>query len=230
MECIYIPKYNENQQIFKVPDDEANHLKVLRLKERDKILVSDGIGNLFFNEIIKKEKNNYYLKTLSVENKVRKAETDLAIGILKHRDRLEFALEKAAELGIRKFIPITSSFTEKSKLNIQRLQAKAVSALKQSKNPYIMEISELINFKNIDFNNYNSIILADINGKIFSDISISSPALIIVGPEGGFSSDELEFIKSNYKISELFLSENRLRTETAAITAISLVSNLINIK
>jgi 16S rRNA (uracil1498-N3)-methyltransferase len=227
MECLYIPKYNQNEEFFKVPIDEANHLKALRLKLYDKIMISNGVGNLFITQINQISGKDYFLSCLESKSYDNQKSVDLAIGLLKHRDRFEFAIEKATELGVDSIIPLRSDFSEKSIINRERLESKAVAALKQSKNPFLPKIFDIHTLENIDFSKYKSIVLADIKGKIFSELKLEPPVLILVGPEGGFSNDEINKIEKMNYFHKLFLGNNRLRTETAAIISINMVKNIV---
>lgn len=226
MECLYIKQYNNNSRKLQIPDEEINHLKALHLNQNEKLIVSNGNGLLGLCEIEKygKEIN---LKILETYDNFQKPKIDVAFGVIKNRDRFEFAIEKSVELGIEQFIPLNTRYTEKKTIKPERLKSKMIAAMKQSKRAYLPNICNLKKLDEIDYNKYDNIILADINGKKINDISINGKCLILIGPEGGFHNNELEELNKLSNLKKLKLSDARLRAETALITSLSLVSNLI---
>lgn len=230
MECIYLPEYNEKIVNYKVPNDEAKHLKALHTRNNDKILVTNGKGTIWECLVTSHSKYDYFLNSLDVSHFEKNQIIDIAVGVLKNKDRFEFAIEKSVELGSNRIIPLLAEHCETNKLNDIRLESKIISAMKQSKNPFKTELYGLTKITDVDYSYYNTIILTDENGTGINETNLISPILILIGPEGGFSKNEFEFINQQTKLNKLFLSNNRLRTETAVITSLSLVSNLIELK
>jgi len=201
-------------------DQELKHaVKVMRLQVGDEISLTDGQGTLYSCKFQNLSKQTADLKILEKKNEEPETpELTLCLGIIKKRDRLEFAVEKAVELGVNRIVVFRGDHSEKQKVRIDRLENSILSAMKQSLRYYrpevIVENSLFSALKNAD--PASAIVLAD---QQTSDQNISvgkSKYLLVVGPEGGFSSDEIESLKSFGAIS-YSLGSKRLRTETAGI-------------
>jgi 16S rRNA (uracil1498-N3)-methyltransferase len=106
------------------------------------------------------------------------------------------------------------------------LNSKAVAAMKQTKRSILPKVHQAIKLKELSSvaENYENIILTDWDGKHPDDIKISGNTLILVGPEGGFSVQELEFLKSKIITDSIILGKRRLRAETAGVAALSIIS------
>ena len=145
---------------------------------------------------------------------------------------METILQKATELGIKKIIPIVSDRTEVKELNYDRAKKIVIEATEQSNQfepPEILKVLKLKDFLK-NFNETSKLLFADVNSKNkikaedFKDIK---SLCILVGPEGDFSPKEREFILENKAVKPFMLSRNILRSDTAAISAISMI-NFIN--
>ncbi len=227
MECIYIPNIDTNSISISIPREEATHLKALRVNSGETILATNGSGLMCELIIERKGKIEYFGKINNViENYGENANSiALAIGLLADKSRFEFALEKAIELGISDFFPLSLDFSQKFSINYQRLESKAISAIKQckrSKLPIIHKertLSELA----LIFNQFSSIIYADPSGELPSGNAIGHRTLLIIGSEGGFSQEEIKLLES-HKLTKWNLGNRRLRAETAAISALGFIS------
>lgn len=228
MESIYLPEFNEKDTLLNVFADEAKHLKVLRTKINDKILVSNGLGLSAVCTVLDNKNFIYALRvdevrTLSGENDIK---IDLALALMDNKDRFEFALEKAVELGINSFLPIKSKFSSLKNINYERLKLKSVAALKQCKRSVLPEIKQLVNLDDLIklFDDYDLVILADENGVKLENNKTAKSVLLVVGAEGGFDDDEINRIKSCHNVQLLKLGVRRLRAETAVISALSVIN------
>jgi 16S rRNA (uracil1498-N3)-methyltransferase len=228
----------EENKIF-LKGDEYHHLsKVLRKKNGDIIQVTDGKHNIYECEILQIDKNKIHceiLKIMSNLNEPRK-NIHLYMAILRNMERFEFALEKAVELGINSFSPvITENCQNKngfSEHRIKRLQNIAKSAMKQSQRCYLPKISEQIQLNKLVKETMiyrNKIVMYEfeetnfeINSKITED-----DVYLLVGPEGGFTRDEISFLVQN-NWNSLSLGKRKYRAETAAILSVYKV--LLNLK
>jgi 16S rRNA (uracil1498-N3)-methyltransferase len=230
MECIYSSDLEKNTNIVEISGDEARHLRALRSRLGDGIEISNGRGLLSIAEILSESNRVYKCKIMEVHNNKGElpATLDIAFGIISDRNRLEFLIEKGTETGICNFFPVVTEFTQKGSVNIDRLRAKAMAAMKQCKRAILPHIHRVMNFDEIigRLNNYQNIILSDIHGTGISDTSIHGSTLLMIGPEGGFSDNELHRV-SEYDPLVLSLGTRRLRTETAAIITAGIVSTLI---
>lgn len=234
----------EGQEGF-LSEEESHHLiNVLRKKTKEKIKLINGKGSEYEGEIVEITKRG---KTLKVKVKILQLlrtekpslKNVLAFVPLLKGNKTEFLIEKGTELGIHKFFPFTSDFTvvKPSPKIIEKLKKKALNALKQSGRLYLPEINLPINLK--DFLNKNTFIsslkiVALYEGVSFSQelaekILASDQIVLLSGPEGGFSKEEINLLD---KLNFIFfsISPNILKAETASIALMSFLSILLNKK
>jgi 16S rRNA (uracil1498-N3)-methyltransferase len=153
----------------------------------------------------------------------------IAVGLLKNPSRYDFLVEKVTELGVKEIIPLTTSRTISFHAKTERWQKLALAAVKQSCRSYLPRISDTINLEELLNKSQNfdrKIIFHEKADHLFSKEKdgndMKRSTLILIGPEGGFSDEEVELcVKSGFNLYSL--GERRLRTETAAIVAASLV-------
>ena len=145
---------------------------------------------------------------------------------------MEIILQKATELGVSKIIPIVSERTEVKEINFERANKIVVEATEQSNQLIPPQISEVIKLrdylKNLDSS--SKLLFADVNSKenLKTEVLKEAKTLsILIGPEGDFSPSERELILANSNVVPFTISRNILRSDTAVISAISLV-NFIN--
>lgn len=209
-------------------EEELTHIfKACRHHSGDTIRFTDGNGKIYETTILR-GKNQFTKATLVTEYSKPYPEILLVVGIIHHSERLSFLIEKAAELGVHAIYLLKADHAVRKNISIERLQRKAVSAIKQSANPFlpfihIISLEELLNDKRTFF------VVLSPDGKPFPSFlkeftgNIPSPIGLIVGPEGGFSEKERTFFK---RYPHVKISTNILRTETAAISGIALFSGL----
>ena len=206
-------------------------VNVMRLK-RGSIINFFNIEGEWESEIVFLEKERVEVKFLKkVKETQKKNKIELAICLVK-KNPMEIILQKATELGVSKIIPIISERTEVKELNYDRAKKIAIEATEQSNQmfpPEILEAVKLKDFlKNLDQN--TKLLFGDVNSK--DNLSIEKfknfkSLNILIGPEGDFSPSEREFILSFSQVMPFTISKNILRSDTAVISAISLV-NFIN--
>lgn len=224
MECLYQPQLTNETKTITINDEEFRHLWALRLRIGEPIMLSNGIGLCaiaVLSDITKQA------ASLSIEEALPNYGEDtrrvaLALGILENRDRMEFALEKATELGITDFFPIACEFSQKKTISIERLQSKAIAALKQCKRSWLPVIHSPMDVKALLENskNWTRIIFTNMDDVHQQDDMSSESALVMVGTEGGFSPKEITAIGNDSRTARLYLGHRRLRAETAAIAAL----------
>ena len=142
-----------------------------------------------------------------------------------------FMIQKATELGVTKFIPIIFDRTIVRKINKERLEKVIIEAAEQSNRINVPSIDEPKSLKDFLINEKMDIIFTDLNSqnkKIDLEKFTSNPTCVIIGPEGDFSEDEREQILAFKGVQPIKINENILRSETAVISALSIVSYLIN--
>ncbi|WP_415320642.1 RsmE family RNA methyltransferase [Candidatus Pelagibacter sp. Uisw_092] len=142
-----------------------------------------------------------------------------------------FMIQKATELGVTKFIPIIFDRTIVRKINKERLEKVIIEAAEQSNRINVPSIEEPKSLKDFLSNEKIDLIFTDLNSqnkKIDLEKLTSNPTCVIIGPEGDFSEDEREQILAFKEVQPIKINENILRSETAVISALSIVGYLIN--
>lgn len=234
-------KISKTKVNLNITGDEHTHLKALRTKVGQSVLVTNGKGLSSVCKTLEFSKNNHTLEIteLLINHNELKTKITLCLGILDNKDRLEFAIEKATELGVSDILLLETQFSEKTKIKTERLNSKLIAAVKQSKRSILPRL-EVITFDDIliEFKEKNQkdtlFLLTDIDSKYFNleeKVNNSKNIVIFVGPEGGFSEKEIENIKDLGSeldnIHILKLSNTRLRAETAAVSSVSVVTNYL---
>ena len=203
--------------------EESKHcLKVLRKKENDNIFVTDGNGFLYKCKIIKIESNLVSVNIINTTQNQKKKKVELAISFPKQRNRIEWIIEKATEIGVDIITPLICENSERIKINTDRMNKIAISSMKQSLRTNLPKISEIQKFsKFVKTNTFEQKYIAhcknDSQKKKIKNIK-SQNSCILIGPEGDFSKEEIK-LANNLNFQSVSLSKNRLRTETAAIVA-----------
>ena len=227
----YVPNAGK---LTELPLDEAMHaLRVLRLKSGDEMFLMDGSGTFYKAEVtIAATKRCMYriIETLPQEKNWR-GHLHLAVAPTKMMDRIEWLCEKATEVGVDEFSFWNCKFSERKVMRTVRLDKIIVSAVKQSRKPWKPQLNSLISFKDfIDTPRvglkfiahcYDEVKRIDFFDAIYnSEKSKSiSDITVLIGPEGDFSIDEVKYAINNGYIS-VSLGNSRLRTETAALSAV----------
>ena len=142
-----------------------------------------------------------------------------------------FMIQKATELGVTKFLPIIFERTVVRKINNERFKKIIIEASEQSNRLNIPSIEEAQNLRNFLKSNTMDLVFTDLNSdnkKIDKSKFTDKPTCIIIGPEGDFSEVEREEILSFKDVQSLKINENILRSETAVISAISIINYVIN--
>ena len=145
---------------------------------------------------------------------------------------METILQKATELGVSRITPIISERTEVKELNYERAQKIVIEATEQSDQLNPPELSQVIKLKDFleKLDNRSKFLFADVNSQNNlqkKDVEGDALKTILIGPEGDFSPSEREFILAKANMTSFSISKNILRSDTAVISAISLV-NFIN--
>ena len=172
--------------------------------------------------------NNIKVRVLSrIIHEPDKLSIHVAISPLKNISRFEWFVEKATELGISQITPVISRYSEKKKINKDRLERIITSSIKQSNQFFLPKINPVTTFSSFILNNDEEKIMANLRteNKLKKELFTNNSICIIIGPEGGFSDEEINLAKEK-KIKEITLGNNRLRSETAAIYLISALKTL----
>jgi len=222
---LFVEAQDIRDGMISISQDETKHAqKVLRKSIGDEVAVVDGEGGYYRAVLESLEKVGGVARVLEKSEEVgeSKRKVDLAISPIKNRDRWEFALEKAVELGVHSIIPFASSRTEKVKLNKTRIRAKCIAAIKQCGRSRLPQIHELVDFEDLlELEGYDRKVLCSAYKDQVSirDLESVERDLLVIGPEGGFSDQEA----SSDSFTIVSLGERVLRSETAVITALSIL-------
>lgn len=228
MQLFYQPNISEG--IHYLDDEESRHaLKVLRLTEDSEIQLTDGKGSFYQAKITKANPKKCEFEIINQSKETPNATfRHLAIAPTKNLDRIEWFLEKAVELGVDRITFLNCDHSERKILKLDRLEKKAVSAMKQSGQAFLPQLDEMITLKSFlkeTKANHKFIAYVDFGNEAhLKDLVQSDQSnLILIGPEGDFSSKEVELaLEAGFiKVS---LGLNRLRTETAGIAAVHLMN------
>lgn len=200
-------------------------LRVFRLKVGDQVILFNDDGFEYESEIVSISKNEIILRVLSKKENFNKSKKEIILfASLIKKDNFEWVVEKCTELGVSKIQPVISERSEKKNLNISRLKIIAKEATEQSGR---FKIPEILNPENLE-DVVNKIrpdhsLVFDSSGSDFlpQNFELKSYNLFI-GPEGGFSSSEIELFKSK-NISIFSFGKFALRAETASIAVCSLL-------
>ncbi|WP_435415739.1 16S rRNA (uracil(1498)-N(3))-methyltransferase [Polaribacter aestuariivivens] len=210
---------------------ESKHIvRVLRKKENDVLKITNGKGFLFDAKIIIASDKKCLAEIISFEEKPKPWSYYLHIAIAptKLNDRTEWFLEKATEIGIDEITPIICSNSERRVVKQERFEKIIQSAMKQSLKFTLPKLNPAVKFKdfiNNDFDEKVCIAHCEDHQKnhLKSVIKPSEKTTILIGPEGDFSIEEIKKALDK-KYIPISLGESRLRTETAALVAVNLVS------
>ena len=206
-------------------------VNVMRVKRGANVNFFNKNGE-WLSEIVFLEKDRVEVKFLSkIKENTNTLKIELAICLVK-KNAMEIILQKATELGIRKIIPIISERTEVKEINFERATKIVIEATEQSNQLEPPEISEILKLKDfLNINTNKKIFFADINSDYNlekKDFKEGETVTVLVGPEGDFSPAERELILNGSSTVPFSLSKNILRTDTAVISAISLVNFITN--
>ena len=219
-------------QIVLLEKEQNLHLvKVLRKKEGDSITLFNGMGPEYSGKIIKTslKRTEVLITSLSLETRRPKVKIHLGICILK-KDAMNRSLSRCTELGVNEITPIFSEFCavpekliEKRVSNWQKI---VISASEQCGLNLIPSINPVCNLQEWISKTPGEKLMAVQSGdKLGNDFLESNSVSLLIGPEGGFSPDEIEDA-SNDQVKKISLGERTLRAETAPIVAISLIHRI----
>lgn len=225
MNLFYHPECGQNKE-FLFDEGEAMHLaKVLRKKSGDMIDMTDGVG-VFAQVMLRMEGKKVFGQPQSRQIADQQpVSLELAVGLTKNQDRLEWFVEKAVEIGVGKIVLLETDHTERGHVRKDRLERVAISAMKQSLKAWLPEILGPIPFQTWA-EQANAVAKCIAHCKedlsralLVNAIKDKGTACIAIGPEGDFSLDEIKCAESKGFIS-VSMGEARLRTETAAMCAV----------
>ena len=232
MHIFYTPDLSGNT--YTLDESESKHcVRVLRLEQGAEIILVDGQGGMFTAEITDPNPKRCAIKVVKSELNYgqRNFSVHIAIAPTKNIERIEWFLEKTTEIGIDRITPLLCRFSERKEIKNDRLEKVMISAMKQSLKARLPQLDTLTKF--------NDFIVQPFDGQKFiahcdeqhrdllkQMIMPNQNYLILIGPEGDFSGEEIEkAIQAGFH--PVSLGDSRLRTETAGVVACH-TFNLLN--
>lgn len=231
MHVFYTPDILTDTEL---PAEEAGHcVRVLRLNIGDEIQLTDGKGYFYKAAISAATGKRCQVKVLekTFQEPLWKGHLHIAMAPTKMMDRIEWFAEKATEIGLDEITFLNCRYSERRVIKTERVEKIVVSAVKQSlkaRKPVINEMTDFDKFMKMDFKGDKFIAHCNEGEKTLLKDAIvpGNDALVLIGPEGDFSKEEVEMaIKKGFK--PVSLGKSRLRTETAALVAVHTM-NLLN--
>ncbi|MEX1062965.1 MAG: RsmE family RNA methyltransferase, partial [Balneolaceae bacterium] len=176
---------------------EAVHAsRVMRIGKGGLISVTDGRGSIFEGTVTRLSKDRLSIEVSGhTRYPMPSPRLVLAVGLIKKRDRLEFAVEKAAEMGVTEFIVFRGDNSEKQGVRLDRLEAAALQAMKQSLRPWLPNVRESGNLSGLlsEYSSVKTVVADETISTKRHELDVwkkEEKLLFIVGPEGGFSAAE----------------------------------------
>lgn len=228
MHVFYTP---DIQTLSELPEEEAAHaIRVLRLQPGDEVMLTDGKGNFYRAEIGTATHKRCLLNIIETipQEPLWSGHLHLAMAPTKNMDRTEWFSEKATEIGFDELTFLNCRFSERKVIKMERISKILISAIKQSLKARLPKLNEMTDF--------NKFITQPFKGQKFiahcyegekpllkDIIRKGEDALVLIGPEGDFSEDEVKKAIDN-GFTPISLGKSRLRTETAALVACHLLN------
>ena len=215
----------------KLDKSQSHYLnKVMRVKENEVFSLFNSDGE-WEAKVLNISKSIIEFKTTKqLRQKESIKELWLAFSPIKSNYQ-NFMIQKATELGVTKFLPIIFDRTVVRKINKERLEKIVIEASEQSNRINVPTIEDAQDLNSFLKKNSMDLIFTDLNSninKVDKSKFTDKPVCIIIGPEGDFSETEREKILSFKGVQPIKINENILRSETAVISAISIVNYVIN--
>ncbi len=226
MNLFYQPNIQEG--VLTLDEEESRHaVKVLRMVVNDTLCLSDGRGGMYIGRITQ---STFKKCQFEIIEKKTIAAGDymihIAIAPTKNLERTEWFVEKATEMGIHEISFIQCHSSERKVIKIDRLEKIAISAIKQSQQAWLPKIHAMVPFQKILSTPADQKFIGFVDGlnqvHLNSLILPKKKYLVLIGPEGDFTKDELATALA-HDFNKVSLGLNRLRTETAGLTACQLL-------
>lgn len=220
----YINTYTDGQKLITLDEDTSRHVvQVLRMKNGEKIHLSDGHGHLLLAEITDDHKKHCTVAVREVTfTPAAQRRVTIAISNIKNASRFEWFLEKACEVGVTEIIPLVCERTEKERFRYDRMNAICISAMLQSQQVWLTQLREPQLYKQVlEQARADTKYIAHCGEGPRNPLANQPSAgasVILIGPEGDFTTTEIEEAIQQGFIP-VSLGSTRLRTETAGVVA-----------
>jgi 16S rRNA (uracil1498-N3)-methyltransferase len=231
MHLFYLPDLQRDDPTAHFTEEESAHsVRVLRLNVGDEVLITNGKGWMFTAVVSVSHPKHTQAQILSRRHSPRDAgfHLHLAVAPTKNIARFEWFLEKACEIGVDEITPLICEHSERQKLNLERLNRVLIAAMKQSQTAVLPLLHPPCDLKKLALqcqtqqkfvgwcNDHTA-------GALFDMATAGNSVTVLIGPEGDFSDKEIDMLKIN-GFQTVSLGRQRLRTETAAIVACTILN------
>ena len=233
MQLFYAP--DVTPPYYTLCEEESKHcVRVLRLKAGDELHLTDGRGNMHRCRVVEPHQHHCTVEVIETQTEYEKLPYSLTMAVAptKNIDRFEWFLEKATEVGVSRSVPSECDHSERRTIKYDRELRVITSAVKQSLKAYHPALEELTPLRKLiaePFEGQKFIAHCDANSqeRLFlpAIIKKNENILILIGPEGDFSPEEINFALEN-GFKPISLGTQRLRTETAAVAATVMVATV----
>ena len=216
---------------MELPQEEAGHcLRVLRLKEEDRIRLTDGKG-AFYGAVITSAQGKrclVHIEETEQQKPLWNGHMHIAVAPTKLMERNEWFVEKAVEIGVDEITFLKTDHSERDVVKLERIEKIAVAAMKQSQKAVLPVLNGMTSFRSFverGFDGDKFIAHCEPGSKVLLQDAVvpGNNSLVLIGPEGDFSPVEIEMaLKAGFK--PISLGPSRLRTETAALVAVHIMN------
>jgi 16S rRNA (uracil1498-N3)-methyltransferase len=222
------------QNIVVLNEENSKHaVQVLRMQNGEQLKLTDGLGNLYTAEIADAHKKKCTVNILErIFEEAPATRVSIAVSPVKNNSRFEWFLEKATEIGVTEIIPLLCSRTEKQHFRYDRMNGILISALLQSQQVWLPKLHEPVKYEkylqsleNKAAQKFIAHCEEDKKTSLRDLLSTNQPinqSTILIGPEGDFTKEEIALALQN-NFTPVALGDTRLRTETAALVAATLL-------
>lgn len=237
MHQFFVPREQEGRDFITITGQDAHHIKnVLRMKTGEIVRVSSEGGQSYTCSILELGDGFVQLDIMGDALQTELSGRIYLFQALPKGSRMEYIVQKAVELGVYEIIPVTMKYCvvkldeKKSREKVKRWQAVAESAAKQSKRSQIPQVHPVLNYSDAvsyamqcdrQFVPYENERGMKATKEALEQIQVGESISVMIGPEGGFAPEEIEAVCGRMQV--ISLGRRILRTDTAAVTAMSLL-------
>lgn len=220
MDHLFIPEFGAADTTVALDEATRKHVAALRLRDGEPVRVLNGKGLVGHCSVVR-QGAVVHLRVHACDVRPQPSPLTLVMSNLDNRDRFEFALEKAVELGVTRFVPLLADRCQHQRVSIDRLRAKAIAAVTQCGVAWLPEIAQSTSIDEVEWGSV--VIVGDDRGARPNSDVLTERVTVIVGPEGDFSDREKGLLNALPQTQRWAIGSTRLRAETAAIALVSAV-------
>ena len=233
MQLFYAPEIT--LPLYTLSEEESKHcVRVLRMKRGDELHITDGRGNMYRCKVVDDNAKRCTVEIVHTTPNYEPLAYELVMAVAptKNIDRYEWFLEKATEVGISEVYPLECDHSERRQIKAEREEKVITAAVKQSLKAYHPTLHDMTRFRDVVTMPFegqkfiahcnDSLGEREYLGKL---VEKGGRSLILIGPEGDFSEEEITFALNN-GFKAISLGKERLRTETAALIATVITSTI----